>query len=104
MVHGQWSMNAATEIDEADEEFEVEATVGAQSFVANLISYVVGCTFGRWDVRYLTGTTSVPELPDPFAPLPVCPPGMLTDDDGLPLRKTLPNYPLRISWDGILVD
>ncbi len=72
-----------------------------------LLSYLFGVAFGRWDVRYATGEKTAPELPDPFAPLPVCPPGMLQNAEGLPaspddLRTT--NYELRISWDGILVD
>jgi len=70
---------------------------------------------------------------DPFDPLPVCPPGMLVGPDGLPAEpnrivseewlrarpdaNTLPpegsvknptipdlEYPLRINWDGVLVD
>ncbi len=74
-----------------------------------------------------------PKLPDPFDRLPVCPPGMLVGPEGLPAKSggivseewlqarpnantllpegsvskpTIPDseYPLRISWDGILVD
>jgi hypothetical protein len=74
-----------------------------------------------------------PKLVDPFDPLPVCSPGMLVGPDGLPARSgyiasepwlrarpnaiTLPpygdvsqpsipdsTYPLRVAWDGILVD
>jgi hypothetical protein len=75
----------------------------------------------------------VPKLQEPFDPLPVCPPGMLVGPDGLPAKTagivieewlrarpdaiTLPpeeivkkpavsdyEYPLKIKWDGILVD
>ena len=71
-----------------------------------LTSYLVGLPFGRWDIRYATGERSAPELPDPFAPLPVCPPGMLQNAQGLPAApEDVPtSYPLRISWPGILVD
>ncbi len=71
-----------------------------------LISYLVGTTFGRWDIRYATGEQAAPELPDPFAPLPVCPPGQLQNAQGLPARpEDVPAaYPVRIPWDGILVD
>jgi hypothetical protein len=77
----------------------------------DLLSLVVGVIFGRWDVRYPTGERPAPELPDPFAPLPVCPPGMLQGDDGLPLSpaagrrlRAENRYPLDVAWEGILVD
>lgn len=82
-----------------------------RSFADETISYALGCIFGCWDIRYATGERPVPELPDPFAPLPVCPPGMLQGDDGLPLTKEegrrmkeVGKYPLDVAWDGILVD
>lgn len=75
-----------------------------QVHTADVISYMLGCVFGRWDVRLATGEREAPPLLDPFAPLPACSPGMLTGEDGMPARKTPPNYPLRIDWDGILVD
>ena len=45
-------------------------------------------------------------MDDPFDPLPVCPPGMLQNAESLPAEpKDVPaDYPLRISWPGILVD
>jgi len=75
-------------------------------FAENLQAYCVGSAFGRWDIRYATGERAAPELPDPFAPLPVCPPGQLQNAQGLPARpEDVPAaYPLRIPWDGILAD
>jgi len=99
----------------------------------DLLSYSVGSAFGRWDVRIALDPSLAPKLPDPFDPLPICPPGMLVGPDGLPAEpggivseewlrarpdaNTLPpdgsvknptipdsEYPLRISWDGVLVD
>jgi len=98
-----------------------------------LISLFLGITIGRWDVRIILDPSLAPKLSDPFDPLPVCSPGMLVGPNGLPAElnrivseewlrarrdaKTLPpedsvkiptvpddDYPLRISWDGILVD
>ena len=94
--------------------------------------YLLGYCFGRFDVRIAHCPSLVPNLPDPFDPLPVCPPAMLIGIDGLPARPdniaseawlrarpnaiTLPpepirsqkitaaEYPLDIPWDGILVD
>ncbi len=70
----------------------------------NIISYLTGCSFGRWNIRYATGELPTPELPNPFDPLPVCSPGMLIGDDGLPLKTPPADYPLNIKWDGIMVD
>jgi len=72
----------------------------------NWVSHGVGTAFGRWDIRYATCEKQPPPLSDPFDPLPVCPPGLLQNAEGLPAEpKDVPaDYPLRISWPGILVD
>src|ERR1051325_2069157 len=87
--------------DEAEDE---SASTDQRQLTADFISYAVGCAFGRWDVRYATGERPVPELPDPFAPLPVCAHGALTGEDGLPLLEAPEGYPLRVDSDGILID
>jgi hypothetical protein len=98
-----------------------------------LVSYLLGAVFGRWDIRIALDPSLAPELHGPFEPLPVCSPGMLVGADGLPATSgrivseawlrarpnviTLPpdgavaepviadrEYPLRVEWDGILVD
>jgi len=100
---------------------------------AVLIAAYLGMVFGRWDVRIASNQSLVPKLPDPFGVLPVCPPGMLIGPDGMPatpnhivseewlrarpdanalplegvvqdLTVTDADYPLRVSWLGILVD
>ena len=99
----------------------------------SLLSYCLGVTFGRWDARMGLDPSLAPGLADPFEPLPDCPPGVLVGPDALPAQagrivteewlharpdaNTLPvdgsvenplipdsAYPLRISWDGIIVD
>lgn len=99
----------------------------------DVFSYALGCILGRWDIRISINPSILPELQKPFDPLPPCPPGMLVGPAGLPAEPgrivseewlrarpdagTLPpegavqnptisdeEYPLRISWDGILVD
>jgi hypothetical protein len=70
----------------------------------DLVSYYVGSLFGRWDVRFATGERPKPELPGPFAPLPLCSPGTLQGEDGLPLAVPPPGYPLHIDSDRIIPD
>jgi hypothetical protein len=74
--------------------------------IGDHLAQMIGHTFGRWDIRYATGEQAVPELPDPFAPLPICPPGQLQNAQGLPASANdVPSsYPVHIAWDGILVD
>ncbi|MBA3726736.1 MAG: hypothetical protein H0W86_09860 [Armatimonadetes bacterium] len=69
-----------------------------------LLSYCVGAAVGRWDIRVLANQEPEIQLPDVFACLPLCPPGMLQGTDGIPLAKSPDGYPLRIAWNGILVD
>jgi hypothetical protein len=67
----------------------------------DLISYMLGCCFGRWDIR-VSHTVDQIEVQIPFlGPLPVTPPGMLRESAGLPDNLV---YPLSLAWDGILVD
>lgn len=70
------------------------------------LSYSLGCAFGRWDIRFATGERPAPGPPAPFDPLPVCPPGMLQNERGMPATpaEVPADYPLSITWSGILVD
>jgi hypothetical protein len=97
--------NKESSNDEGDDSAEIIDESEAARVEGGL-SYVLGVAFGRWDIRYATGEQAAPELPDPFAPLPVCPPGQLQNAQGLPARpEDVPAaYPVRIPWDGILVD
>jgi hypothetical protein len=69
-----------------------------------ILSYSLGCNFGRWDVRFAIGEKSTSNPTDPIAPLPSCPPGLLKGANGLPVIETPKDYPLRIDWDGIIPD
>ncbi len=71
---------------------------------AELADWLVGAAFGRFDVRLATGERAAPAEPEPFDPLPVCSPGMLTDERGLPAGAPPAGYPLDLPADGILVD
>ncbi len=92
--------------DSSDESVDSVINDSTEERARSLASYLLGTTLGRWDIRYATGELQPSELSDPFAPLPICPPGMLQNTDGLPAdAKEVPtDYPLRISWVGILMD
>ena len=96
--------NAAEEADSEDDEDSTAAD--AAILAAEMVSWAVGVAFGRFDVRLATGERALPPEPDPFAPLPVCPPGMLLRANGLPAApEDVPvDYPIHLSWSGILVD
>jgi hypothetical protein len=101
--------DSSDEDAEDDDDLVIVDTPETHNLAA--LSYAVGTVFGRWDIRYATGERPAPELPDPFAPLPVCPPGMLQGADGLPLSpeagrrlRVEGRYPLDVAWPGILVD
>ncbi len=87
-----------------DDEREVENSADAAGLAAELVSWAVGVAFGRFDVRPATGAQELPAEPEPFDALPVCSPGMLTGDDGLPLACPPAGYPLAFPENGILVD
>jgi hypothetical protein len=103
------SFHGSSETDsDAEDEEDADDLLNANdaNFISAYFDYLCGVCFGSWDIRYATGERVAPELPDPFAPLPVCPPGRLQNAEGLPARpEDVPaTYPVNIPWDGILVD
>ena len=103
----------SAEGQEQEDDVDFLLDYSEETQISATISYTIGLTFGRWDIRYATGEKQAPELPDPFAPLPVCPPGMLQNEQGLPITKEdverlkeegCWDYPIEIPWDGIIVD
>jgi hypothetical protein len=102
---------AAEEVgeDESSEDADVHDTEGPTAadpatLTAGLLSWCVGIAFGRFDIRLATGEREPPPEPDPFDPLPVCSPGMLTGEDGLPVDSPPAGYPVAWPKDGVLVD
>jgi len=57
------------------------------SYGSYLLSHLVGVVFGRWDLRIMIYPRLVPKLPDPFSPLPICPPAMLVGPEDLPAMQ-----------------
>ena len=91
---------------ECDEQMDSFSQSRSEDIASTIIDYLLGTIAGRWDIRFAMGERNPTERADPFDPLPVCPPGMLLDADGLPAEpKDVPSdYPVQISWPGILVD
>ena len=89
--------------EDEEEDREAEETSARQQYT-DLISYCVGSVVGRWDIRFATDGKQKPELPDPFGPLPVCSPGMLKGDDGLPPTVSPAGYAVRIDSSSIFPD
>jgi hypothetical protein len=81
-----------------------------ESFAGNIASYILswilGCALGRWDIQKTQLEPASGNLSNKFSPLPICPLGQLQNEQGLPAgQEDLPSsYPVRIPWDGILVD
>jgi hypothetical protein len=90
--------------DDVEADDDGDASVDAANLAAELASWAVGVTFGRFDVRLATGERPMPPEPEPFDPLPACSPGMLTGDDGLPLARPSAGYPLDFPESGVIVD
>lgn len=96
--------DAPGESDGLDDEELAAASVDLQSLAASLVDWLVGVAFGRFDVRLATGECQPPAEPDPFDPLPICSPGMLVDDEGLPAERAPEGYRLDLPPNGLLVD
>lgn len=121
------------EIEAGEVPVHTGATLEAEELAADLVSYALGCAFGRWDVRAALDPSLLPDLAGPFAPLPVCAPGALVGPDGLPAgtdaiasqewlrarpdaisappegsvrQPAIPDseYPLEVDRDGVLAD
>ncbi len=98
---------STTDTDSDDDEEDSSNAADLPSLTSELLAYLLSVAFGRFDVRLATGDRPHPPEPEPFDPLPVCSPGMLVGDNGLPAiapTELPPNYPIQIPFDGILVD
>lgn len=130
------SLKISSEEEDGDEEEgedeESQKPYTLNEFAASIVSYSVGCVFGRWDIRLAIDQSPNLELPDPFSEIPSCPPGSLVNRSGFLLQEgdeisvehreeiakeytkstnkyyqegvAEQSYPLSIVWPGILVD
>jgi hypothetical protein len=77
---------------------------GLEEAAEDVLSYLVGCALGRWDVRVALADDASHLRVDPFGPPPGRPPGMLVVGGGTPHGQPHPGYPLPVPPDGILLD
>jgi hypothetical protein len=71
---------------------------------ADLASYLVGCAFGRWDVRIGRDHILAPTAPGLFEPLLRGAPGQLTSSSGEPVSQEPFGYPLQLPPGRLLID
>jgi hypothetical protein len=69
-----------------------------------LVSYMLGTAFGRWDVRIGRDSPDDLTLPSLFDELRGFSPGMLVNPGGQPLAEALAEYPIELPPSGVLVD
>jgi hypothetical protein len=87
-----------------DDEEESKSAVETVDLAVELVSWAVGVTLGRFDIRLATDARLMPSEPEPFDPLPLCSPAMLAGENSLPTVGAPAGYPVALSENGILVD
>jgi hypothetical protein len=95
--------DVAYEADEEDDADDTESTINSEALIVDLVSWAVGASVGRFDVRLATGVRATPAEPDPFDQLPICSPATLLGDDDRPSSRASSGYPLVLPENGILV-
>lgn len=78
--------------------------VDVLGFAKSLLEWSIGVALGRFEIRLATAERERPTEPKPFDQLPVCSPGMLQDNEGMPAAEAPDGYPIAIPANGILVD
>jgi hypothetical protein len=71
----------------------------------DLVSYLVGCLFGRWNILFPETNGGASVTQNLFTDLPCCCPGRLTRDDGHPVIDDSidSEYPLRVPTSGVVL-
>lgn len=104
-VYGVNTSSISLDILGEDSDADVPVKIpSSREFGKLLFSYFVGVVFGRWSIKTLIHGHTDNEGVKIFEPVPICPPAMLVDDQGLPVKSPPPGYPVGFSPDGILVN
>jgi hypothetical protein len=92
------------EDDEGEPNDQPHVTSTIETAAGRLLSWAIGCAFGRWDVRLAQNPSAAVERNDAFSLLPTTSPGMLIDSRGAPAMTAPDGYPIDPALDGILID
>jgi hypothetical protein len=91
--------------EEGDDDQDTKASeIDAAILGAEVVSWAVGVSFGRFDVRVATGARCSFPTSEIFDQLPAYSPGMLAGNGGAPPLCPPAEYPLAFPESGILVD
>lgn len=86
--------------DESGDEVDQESASG---FWHNVISYAIGCAFGRWDIRVALAENTASDDENPFRPLPTYSPGAMTHEERCRVYgNSFRDYPIKFSNAGVL--
>jgi hypothetical protein len=76
-----------------------------RSVADGFISYLVGCSFGRWDIRVAISGWKQGGNIDPFAPVSCCPPGFLRSDAPFVFSNGAEElYPISVFSSGVVAE
>lgn len=96
--------------DESGEDLDTQESAevideSPRSVADGFISYLVGCSFGRWDIRMATSGWKQGGNIDPFAPISCCPPGFLRNHAATLLNNELEDhYPISVFASGVVAE
>jgi len=97
-IREQISFDSEESIESDETEVEnLESKLDTYQTCSTFIDYLVGATFGRWDISLAAGRLQHHKLEDPFETIPSKPPGMA---DCISASQS----PFKSSTSGVLVD
>lgn len=86
------------------EEHCVPSAARKAEMCVDLLHWTMGVAQGRWDIRHAATEASDCGSDQAFQPHTACAPGLLVDDNDVPVQTPPSGYPITLPADGILVD